>query len=138
MSYYLFEFMWQCNKLPSLLSCSELQVLQEEFTEIMGCFSTYDKKLRFINVFDGTTDFSRILMVNIDLKKQKTRFLFIRLHPPPGVHHHDYICKWQHNDLYVFVPITELASVGIDSVLFAVQRSEGCVDVRGEGRIASV
>lgn len=36
-----------------------------------------------------------------------------------------------------FVPITELASVRIDSVLF-IQRAKGCVDVRGEGRITKL
>lgn len=61
MSYYLFEFMWQCSKLKALLSCSELHVLQDECAEMIGCFfSLYDKKLRFTNMSYGRTDFSEI------------------------------------------------------------------------------
>lgn len=97
MYYYLFEFLWQCSKLKALLSCPDLHLMQDECTEMIGCLSLYDKKLKFTNMCYGRTDFSASQLVNIDLGGKK-RFLFIRTHLPPGVHRHDDTCKWQHNE----------------------------------------
>lgn len=83
----------------------------------------------------GRTDFSASQLVNIDLKKKKKdsclsepicQLVFITM------------TTYVTGSITIFVPITELSSVRIDSVLFTIQRAKGGVDVRGEGRIASV
>lgn len=40
--------------------------------------------------------------------------------------------------IMIFGPITELASIRMDSILFTIQRAKGRVDVGGEGRITQV